>query len=160
MTNGTILQTVYRRSPPLVQQSLIQLTDLIYANGQHLLHLETIHIASQTRSWTKTPLDPKHSNKFTATFTTEHMPKMAYPSSSVDPEEYSPGSTQKFFDKATANDTCPMISPEFDSSWRDDPVEVKVKEDIDLTSTYCSEDDGVYMVLIYNLNHPVYEMHL
>lgn len=152
----------------MLQQSLIQLTDLIYANGEHLLHLETIHIASQTRSWTKTPLDPKHSNKFTATFTAEHMPKMAYPSTSVDPGEYSPSSTaetckayaQKFFNKATAYDTCPMISPEFDSSWIDDPVEVKVKEDTGPTSTYCSEDDGVYMVLIYNLNHPVYEMHL
>lgn len=36
---------------------------------------------------------PKHSEEFNATFTTEHMPKMAYPSPSVDPGEYTPGST-------------------------------------------------------------------
>jgi len=36
--------------------------------------------------------DPKHSKKFNATFSAEHMPTKAYPTSSVDPGEYSSGS--------------------------------------------------------------------
>ena len=49
-TNGTTPPTVHRRSHSLVQRLLIQITDLTYANGQHLLHLETNHIEFQTWS--------------------------------------------------------------------------------------------------------------
>jgi hypothetical protein len=76
---------------------------------------------------------------------------MAYSSlSSIDPGEYSPTNSnpeirraeaQKFFNKATAKDRCHIVSSEFDSSWKDDPVEVKVKADSVRISTYYSEDD-------------------
>ncbi len=77
------------------------------------------------------------------------MPTKAYPSPSVDPGEYSTGSTtetrkaeaQNFFNEAQAKDRCLTLSPEFDSSWRDDPVKSTGGEHAVPKATYCSEDD-------------------
>ena len=93
--------------------------------------------------------DPKHSKEFSSTFTAEHMSQKSYPSPAIDPGEYSPDSTaetrkaevQQLFKETTAKDRCPIASPEFDSSWRHDTPNVKVKEDTGPTYTYHSEDD-------------------
>ena len=57
------------------------------------MHREALRTRSLPFRYTDSDADPKHSEEFNATFTAEHMPKMAYPSPSVDPGEYSPGST-------------------------------------------------------------------